>query len=686
MNRRKIEESRLRRICLSVSLVTILGLRRCGAITIRDDTSDSLYTALSAQAAYASIGYVDVLAPGANVFGTGILIAPDWVLTTAHSVTAGGSATAVPAGEVSFGQGASATPFTPGPDPIAQVVVDPSFTGNLLQGNDLALLQLTTPITTLAPAAIYPGSLGSEIGLTATAVGYGDTGTGLTGQTEPAGTRRALQNVIESFGGVLVTGGTTQDPAVYSLLAYSSNLLFTDFVSPNSSQWPSTNIMGVPDPLPLEGAIAPGDSGGGLFVTVNNQTYLDAVTDFEGNMSTNPDGKYGDYDGYVRLSAADSLNFLNSALAVTSAWTSSGGGAWSARSDWSNFEIPEFAAASANFGPGIAAPATITLDADWTVGTLTFNNTNSYTLAAASNGTLTLNNGSSPALLSNLLGSHTISAPLMLTSALKVTSTFSGSVLTLSGPISGAAALTVAGAGTLRLASSTGADAFTSLTVNSGSTLDITSNTITVNYGSPANDPVASIVSSLAAGYNAGAWTGTGINSSTAAANRIFSVAYADGDAVAGAIPAGIKPNQLVIKYSLDGDANLDGVVNSADLLTVLQNINRTGNSWAQGNFTYNPSGLVNSADLLIVIQNFNQSLSAQNNAGPSPPSTLGLAAITPSAATLPEPATAMLLAPLLAAGLARRVCALRVLRRIPPLPPARPDGKTTPCEPQVPA
>ena len=61
----------------------------------------------------------------------------------------------------------------------------------------------------------------------------------------------------------------------------------------------------------------------------------------------------------------------------------------------------------------------------------------------------------------------------------------------------------------------------------------------------------------------------------------------------------------LTVMYTLCGDANLDGVVNGADLNTVLSNYNKTGMYWSQGDFNYD--GTVNGADLNMVLSNYNQ-------------------------------------------------------------------------------
>jgi hypothetical protein len=164
----------------------------------------------------------------------------------------------------------------------------------------------------------------------------------------------------------------------------------------------------------------------------------------------------------------------------------------------------------------------------------------------------------------------------------------------------------------MQLPSGVGPLTTSSLTINPGSTLDITNDALSINY-TPGNSPAPAIRQWLTTGYANDAWAGPGIDSSAAAINPgRYAIGYADGNTDEGT-PAG--PNQVLVEYTLAGDANLDGTVNFADLLVVAQNFNHTldthGNAidWADGDFNYD--GVVNFADLLLVAQNFNQTLSA---------------------------------------------------------------------------
>ncbi len=139
--------------------------------------------------------------------------------------------------------------------------------------------------------------------------------------------------------------------------------------------------------------------------------------------------------------------------------------------------------------------------------------------------------------------------------------------------------------------------------VASNSKFDISNNHFIINYASGA-DPVATIRSYLSSGYNNGNWNGLGIDSSSAAANHNYAVGY--GDSADPGDPAGLSSNQVEIKYTLYGDANLDGKVDSADLGLLADNYGASNAVWDRGDFNYD--GKVDSADLGLLAINYGQS------------------------------------------------------------------------------
>ena len=225
------------------------------ASTIRDDVPDSSYTDLAASPDYAAVGTF----VGGLYTGCGVLIAPDWVLTAAHLLILTSSSS----GTFTIG----GTAYT-----SDAVFKDPAWDNNALDGNDFGLVHLSTPVTSVTPVTLFTGT--APLGQTGTWVGYGFTGTGLTGyQTSLGIQKRAFQNVLD---------GTFQN----------SLLLGSDFDSPETSAY---NLWGDATPLPLEGCVAPGDSGGGVFLTIGSQTFLAGVISFEsrkGGASAN--SSYGD--------------------------------------------------------------------------------------------------------------------------------------------------------------------------------------------------------------------------------------------------------------------------------------------------------------------------------------------------------------------------------------------------------
>jgi hypothetical protein len=130
-------------------------------------------------------------------------------------------------------------------------------------------------------------------------------------------------------------------------------------------------------------------------------------------------------------------------------------------------------------------------------------------------------------------------------------------------------------------------------------TLDLRNNQLTIAYGS-GTDPISTVQELLASGCNGGAWNGSGIASSTAAAHYGSAPATALGYSDDGA-------GNINIVYTLAGDATLDGTVGFSDLTTVLSYYGETGTTWEEGDFYYD--GTTNFSDLTTVIGNYGLSI-----------------------------------------------------------------------------
>ena len=172
----------------------------------------------------------------------------------------------------------------------------------------------------------------------------------------------------------------------------------------------------------------------------------------------------------------------------------------------------------------------------------------------------------------------------------------------------------------------------TSLSLTGNGTLDIGNNRIIINYSSPATDPIASIAAWIKNGFYA--LSGPQIISSDIAADDAasglsYGIGYADG---ADGLVAGLPSGEIEIMFTLLGDANLDGTVNSEDFTPFSTNLGQSG-SWDDGDFNYD--GTVNSEDFTPFSANLGQSATLAAAAG-TLESADGL-----SLGNVPEPASA---------------------------------------------
>ena len=220
-------------------------VQNTSAIVIRHDISADRYLAskldFPALATFYSIG----------VHGT--LIEPEWILTAAHTVFCLDKGQKILVG-----------------DEIVEIEARYSFPSYKLgEQNDIALIKLRTPVTSVQPAKLYrqEDELHQEIWF----IGSGGTGTGLTGEivgyAENNGVLRKAQN------------------KVVSVTASDLRFIF------------EKDTKG----LELEGVSGNGDSGGPAFIQKNDEYYLLGVSSRVDSWFKDV-GEYGVKELYTRVS------------------------------------------------------------------------------------------------------------------------------------------------------------------------------------------------------------------------------------------------------------------------------------------------------------------------------------------------------------------------------------------------
>jgi hypothetical protein len=171
----------------------------------------------------------------------------------------------------------------------------------------------------------------------------------------------------------------------------------------------------------------------------------------------------------------------------------------------------------------------------------------------------------------------------------------------------GVASVTAGGANVLTV---------TSLGIAAAGRLNLNDNQLVVDYAPLAASPITGIRALLTSGYHNGAWDGSGIMTGLGDASK-FALGFAEASDVGGSVAGlGLDGTAVVVKFTLYGDANLDGKVDFLDLSKLAQSFNTTlpatQGSWDRGDFNFD--GKVDFLDLAKLAQQYNTSLPGAAN------------------------------------------------------------------------
>src|SRR5262249_36787257 len=146
--------------------------------------------------------------------------------------------------------------------------------------------------------------------------------------------------------------------------------------------------------------------------------------------------------------------------------------------------------------------------------------------------------------------------------------------------------------------------------------------------------PLALVQGWITSGYANGLWTGGGITSSSAAgaigAAHPTALGYTEATDIFFSFPATfvgqpVDNTAVLVRYTLTGDATLDGSIDTTDFNLRAASFGSGGQTWNHGDFNYDSAA--DTIDFNALASNFAQSL-------PATPASRAAAAAAPGAAS----------------------------------------------------
>jgi hypothetical protein len=326
----------------------------------------------------------------------------------------------------------------------------------------------------------------------------------------------------------------------------------------------------------------------------------------------------------------------------TDTWNLPGSGVYDNDSSWTLL-TPSSVDATALFGSSITSDATVTINGEHNVGTVTFDSTHSYTIAGA--GTLTFNSWDTysgttpvtvPAGINVLNGNHTISSNVNMAKSMVVNVVNGTNSVTITNGLASTGTLTTltkTGAGALILknlnlaagaavnagtvsilpnGTNAGTSRLGTLSLGGGATptgsFDLNDNDLVITSGDEAT-----VQGWVRNARNNGNWNQPGLTSSTARTNpshntTIGVLSGAEYKSMNGASStfdgSPVADTDVLAKYTYYGDTDFNGKVNFDDYVRTDNGFNNHLSGWMNGDFDLN--GQVNFDDYVLIDLAFN--------------------------------------------------------------------------------